>query len=182
MRLEAQTTAMLLVDVQEKLFYHMQGHTAIEQRLQTLIQGLQEMNIDVICNQQYTQGLGETIASIKMLLKDSSVHEKKVFSCCQTQSVREKLAKSGVKNVIVAGVEAHVCVLQTALELMDDGFGVMVCTDAIGSRFEKDYETALVRLQQENVRLGTVESILFELLKSAAHPHFKSISQLVRVR
>jgi hypothetical protein len=182
MRLSIQTTAMILVDVQEKLFYHIDRHELIEGRLKTLIQGLQCLEIPILCNQQYTKGLGETIPSIKCLLKDATVHEKVRFSCCSSEGVVEVLKKQGVKNVVLAGVEAHVCVLQTALDLKDADFEVLVCADATGSRVALDYEAALHRMRQEGVFIGSVESLLFELLKSASHPQFKAISQLVKER
>ena len=182
MRPKVNTACLMLVDVQEKLFYRMEGHSRIEQRLCTLVQGLQCLSVPIVCNQQYTQGLGETIASLKVLLGDGEVYEKKSFSCCQNPNVTETLRAYETQSVIVAGVEAHVCVLQTALDLKERGFDVIVCTDAVGSRYGYDCETALRRMEQEGIFLATVESILFELLGTAEHAEFKAISRLVKER
>ena len=180
MRLSSSQTAMLLVDVQERLFGYIEGNDMIEKYLLTLIQGLQSLNIPIICNQQYTKGLGETIDSVRSLLGEIKVYEKRTFSCCQNADVMEALKALHVKCVIVAGVESHVCVMQSVLELLEAGFEVMVCTDAIGSRKLKDHEIALARMQQEGAYVGTVESLLFELIQSATHPQFKVISSLVK--
>ena len=182
MRPTSKSTSLMLVDVQENLFYRIEGHVRIEQRLHTLVQGLQCLSVPILCHQQYTQGLGETIASLKVLLGNGEVYEKKSFSCCQNPNVCEMLRAYETQSVIVAGVEAHVCVLQTALDLKEKGFDVIVCTDAIGSRYETDCETALKRMAQEGIFLTTVESILFELLGTAEHAEFKAISRLVKER
>jgi len=180
MRAKVNETAMLLVDVQERLFVHIEGHTIIEKHLLVLLQGLQALEVPIVCNQQYTQGLGETIGSLRALLGNTTVHEKRTFSCCQNPDVMKYLKDLALKRVIVAGVESHVCVLQSVLDLLDAGFEVMVCVDAIGSRKHKDHEIALRRMEQEGAKLATTESVLFELLQSANHPQFKTISTLVK--
>lgn len=180
MRLSSHQTALLLVDVQERLFGHIQNHDAIEKHLLVLLQGLQHLSIPTLCNQQYTQGLGETIESVRSLLGAPNVYEKRTFSCCQNPNVMEALKLLHVKSVIVAGVESHVCVLQSVLDLLEAGFDVMVCADATGSRKEKDHDVALLRMRQEGARIGSVESVLFELLHSADHAQFKNISTLVK--
>lgn len=180
MSLLVEETALLLIDVQERLFGHIENHALIEKHLLVLVQGLQSLEVPLLCNQQYTQGLGETIATLRALLGDSVVYEKRTFSCCQNEDVMERLKALHVKRVIVAGVESHVCVLQSVLDLLEAGFEVMVCADAIGSRKEKDHEIALRRMEQESARLCTTESLLFELLHSANHPQFKAISALVK--
>ncbi|KFL34455.1 MULTISPECIES: isochorismatase family protein [unclassified Sulfurospirillum] len=180
MRLFQQQTAMLLVDVQERLFGHIEGHASIEKHLLVLLQGLQSLDIPIVCNQQYTKGLGETIESIRTLLGEVEIYEKRTFSCCQNPDVMEALKALHVKRVIVAGVESHVCVLQSVLDLVDAGFEVIVCADAMGSRKAKDHDLALLRMSQEGARMGSVESLLFELLRSADHAQFKTISNLVK--
>ena len=180
MRLSSSQTAMLLIDVQERLFGYIEGNAMIEKHLLTLIQGLQSLEIPVVCNQQYTKGLGESIASVRSLLGDIRVYEKRTFSCCQNSDVMDALKALHVKSVIVAGVESHVCVMQSVLELLEAGFEVIVCADAVGSRHVKDHDIALLRMAQEGARVGTVESLLFELLQSATHPQFKVISTLVK--
>ena len=180
MRLFPEKTAMLLVDVQERLFVHIQDHEHLEKHLVALVQGLQHLEIPIVCNQQYTQGLGETIAPLKAVLKETHVYEKRTFSCCQNGDVMARLKALNVTCVVVAGVESHVCVLQSVRDLIEAGFAVMLCVDAIGSRKYKDHEVALRRMEKEGAWLCTTESILFELLSSANHPQFKAISALVK--
>jgi nicotinamidase-related amidase len=180
MRLFPHQTALLLVDVQERLFGHIEGHVSIEKHLLVLLQGLQSLDIPIICNQQYTKGLGETIENIRTLLGETRVYEKRTFSCCQNPDVMEQLKALHVKSVIVAGVESHVCVLQSVLDLLEAGFEVVICADAIGSRKAKDHEIALLRMCQEGAHVGSVESLLFEFLQSADHAQFKAISSLVK--
>lgn len=180
MRLHSKQTAMLLVDVQERLFGHIHHHELIEKHLLVLLQGLQHLAIPIVCNQQYTKGLGETISSVRDLLGKTTVYEKCTFSCYQNSDVMEHLKSLHVKHMIVAGVESHVCVLQSVLDLLDAGFEVMLCTDAIGSRKEHDHAMALRRMEQEGAKLCTTESLLFELLQSSLHPQFKAISALVK--
>ena len=181
MRLSPYQTAMLLVDVQERLFGHIEGHEEIEKHLLVLLQGLQTLNIPILCNQQYTKGLGATIPSVRTLLGETTIYEKRTFSCCQNGDVMDALKALHVTCVMVAGVESHVCVLQSVLDLLEAGFEVIVCADAIGSRTIKDHEIALLRMAQEGARIGSVESLLFELLQSADHPQFKEISHLVKM-
>ncbi|WP_263832530.1 isochorismatase family protein [Sulfurospirillum oryzae] len=180
MRLNPEQTAMLLVDVQERLFPHIEGHASLEKHLVVLLKGLQTFNIPILCNQQYTQGLGETIPSLCALLDDKTVYEKRTFSCYQNEEVVNAVIQSGAKSIILAGIESHVCVLQSALDLLEAGFELIVCVDAMGSRKRHDHEIALRRMEQEGARLCTTESLLFELLQSALHPKFKEISSLVK--
>lgn len=180
MRLEPRTTALLLVDVQERLFDHMHNAEHLEERLKVLLQGLQILKIPIFCNQQYTQGLGETIHSLRELLGEHSVYEKKTFSCCHNEVLMKDLLQKGIKTVILAGIETHVCVLQTALDCLEAHLQTWVCADATSSRKASDHEMAKMRFMQEGVRLSSVESLLFELMQSSQHPAFKSISALVK--
>lgn len=180
MRLKAKESILLLVDVQEKLFPHIQDNASLEKHLIALIQGLKTLEVPVLCNQQYTQGLGETIPSLKILLEQQPIYEKKTFSCCLNEPLVQALESLNRKSVILAGIESHICVLQTALDLCERGFEVMLCCDAMGSRRKANHEFALSRMQTQGVILSTTESILFELLGSAQHPQFKTISQIVR--
>ena len=180
MRLDSKQTAMLLVDVQERLFAHIHNHELIEKHLLVLLKGLKTLEIPILCNQQYTKGLGQTISSVHYLLGKTTIYEKCTFSCYQNSEVTEALEALHVKCVIVAGVESHVCVVQSVCDLLDAGFEVIVCADAIGSRKEYDHHIALRRMEQGGASLATTESLLFELLQSALHPQFKEVSALVK--
>jgi nicotinamidase-related amidase len=182
------------VDVQERLFPHMQGRDELETRLLILVRGLKILGVPLLVTQQYTQGLGETIPSLRAALGwasasgggiaeaplPSSPIEKRAFSCCDDPGFSSALAASGRPRVIIAGIEAHVCVLQTALDLQADGYTAVVVADCVSSRRLSDREVALRRMQSEGVLLTTCESILFELARTSAAQSFKAISRLVK--
>ena len=162
-----------MVDVQEKLFPHVSNKEIIEKNLITLIKGLKLHNLPFIINEQYKKGLGETLPSLRELIDDDPHFEKVTFSCCQNEPSLEAIKKSGKNVVIVAGIETHVCVLQTCLDLLEEGFTPVLVTDCVSSR--EDYNTimAIERMVQAGVIPTTNESILFELTLSAKNPVFK---------
>ncbi len=179
-RLCQDNSLLIIVDVQEKLFPHISNHERLERHLVALIQGIQALQIPILCNQQYTKGLGETIPSVKALLSSVPVHEKLTFSCCGNESFMEALIALNRKNIILVGIESHICVQQTALDLLEKGFHVTLCVDALGSRKEVNHTLALRRMENEGAVLGSTESILFELLGTASHPLLKVISSLIK--
>ncbi|AFL69803.1 isochorismatase family protein [Sulfurospirillum barnesii] len=180
MRLDSRHSVLLLIDVQEKLFPHIENADALERHLITLIKGVQALGIPIVCNQQYTKGLGATISSVAQCLGNLPVYEKSTFSCCLNEDMMQTLQTLHVKTVIVAGIESHICVQQSIMDLLEKGFDVIACADAMGSRKQVNHDLALRRLEQEGCLLGSTESILFEFLGSATHEAFKIISQLVK--
>lgn len=180
MRIDLETTAMLLVDVQERLFPHIDHNTALGARLEVLLKGVNILEVPIFCNQQYTEKLGDTLPFLFSLLPSKEVYEKRAFSCCDNPTLLHVLKQSGAKSVIVAGIEAHVCVLQTVLDLIFHGYTPVVVVDAVGSRHRQNLEIALKRMEKEGAIVTTVESILFELMQTSTHPHFKAISALVK--
>ena len=180
MRIDLETTAMLLVDVQERLFSHIDNNTALALRLEILLKGLGILEVPIFCNQQYTEKLGATLPSLFSLLRSKEVYEKRAFSCCDNPNILQVLKQSGAKNIIVAGIEAHVCVLQTVLDLIINGYTPVVVVDAVGSRHHQNLEIALKRMEKEGAILTTTESILFELMRTSTHPQLKAISALVK--
>jgi len=145
-----------------------------------LIAGLNELKIPTIITQQYTKGLGETHPEIKSLIPNFKYNEKREFSCCDEPLVSEKLKKSNAQNVIICGIEAHVCVLQTAVDLKETGLNPIIVMDCVSSRKLKDIELAKERFRVEGIMMTSYESILFELARSSAAPEFKAISKLVK--
>ena len=185
MRILREEAAALIIDVQERLFPHMHGREELERALLVLVRGLHVLTVPMLVTQQYTRGLGQTIPSLGEALglgrpAGPSCLEKRAFSCCDESDFSAALAALGRKRVIVAGIEAHVCVLQTALDLLAGGYTPVVVTDCISSRRASDRETALRRLETEGALLTTSESILFELTRSSAAEPFKAISALVK--
>ena len=180
MKIKVEDALFCLVDVQEKLFPYMVNKDVIEQNLITLIKGLKIHGLPFIINEQYKKGIGETIPSLRELVENDSHFEKTTFSCCANEPTMEAIKSSGKKVVIVAGIETHVCVLQTCLDLLDAGFQPVLVTDCVSSREQYNTIMAIERLVQAGVIPTTYESLLFELTVNAKNPNFKAISALVK--
>ncbi|MBN1822525.1 MAG: isochorismatase family protein [Prolixibacteraceae bacterium] len=180
MRIEKENTVGLIIDIQERLFPAMNNKEVLLKNCITLIKGLQTLNIFLIVTQQYTKGLGETLESVRNEISDFNYIEKRDFSCCGESEFIELLKKSGAKNIIICGIEAHVCVLQTAIDLKEKGLNPVIVADCISSRKEKDLQFALERFRHEKIMMATYESILFELTQSSKAEEFKAVSNLVK--
>ena len=180
MRIKAEDSLFCLVDVQERLYPHVTNKDEVEKNLITLVKGLKVLSIPFIVNEQYKKGIGETIPSLKELVQDYPHFEKTTFSCCQNEPTMEAITAADKKVVIVAGIETHVCVLQTCIDLLEGGFEVVLVTDCCTSRKQKDTDMAITRLVQAGVIPTTYESLLFELTLTAKNPVFKEISSLVK--
>lgn len=180
MRIHANDALFCLVDVQERLFPHIKDYEKLEKNLLTLVKGLQLHEIPFIINEQYKKGIGETIPSLNELVESYPHFEKTTFSCCKNEPTFEAIKELKRKFVIVAGIETHVCVLQTCIDLLEAGLQPVLVTDCVGSRKEHDTEVAISRLVQAGVIPTTYESLLFELTVNAKHPAFKEISKLVK--
>jgi len=180
MRINKEQTAGLIIDIQEKLTPHIFKHELISSNTVLLIRGLRVLDIPLILTQQYTRGLGETITSISEAIGNIMPVEKISFSCCDEPVFIEKLGQLGRKNIIIAGIEAHVCILQTVLDLMDKDYLPVVVEDCISSRKKRDIKTAVKRMRQEGALITTYESILFELTRFAGTDVFKQISRIIK--
>ena len=180
MRIKAQDCVFVQVDVQERLFPHIANNEELEKNLITLVKGLQLHEIPMIVNEQYKKGIGETIPSLRELTDDYPHFEKTTFSCCGNEDGLCAIKDSGKKFVILAGIETHVCVLQTALDLLEEGLQPVLVTDCVNSRKQKDKDAAIQRMVQAGVIPTTYESLLFELTVNAKNPVFKEISKLVK--
>ncbi len=180
MRIEKQETVGLIIDIQEKLFPHISENDAIRDHCAILIKGLKILEIPVLLTEQYTKGLGPTISALQPLLKETEAIEKLSFSCCGIETFNMKLKNLRKRNVVIAGIEAHVCVLQTTLDLLERGFQPVVVENAVGSRNNEDKRIAMERMRTAGAVITSYESILFELCKVAGSDQFKSISNLVK--
>ena len=180
MRINIEDTVFCLVDVQERLYPHVTNKDEIEKNLITLVKGLKIHNVPFIVNEQYKKGIGETIPSLRELVDEDPHFEKTSFSCCKNESTLEALKSSNKKVVIVAGIETHVCVLQTCIDLLEENFQVVLVTDCVTSRKQNDTDVAIKRLVQAGVIPTTYESLLFELTVNAKNPVFKEISSLIK--
>lgn len=180
MRILGKDTIALVIDFQERLMPVMADKEELEKRTNILIKGLKALEIPMIITQQYTKGLGMTIPSFFASAETESYLEKMTFSCFETDEIKEAIEKSGCKNVIICGIESHICVLQTCIDLKEAGYNPVLVTDCISSRKESDKKIALLRAQQEGITLTTSEAILFELTRVSGTPVFKQISKLIK--
>ena len=179
-RLHHQQTAVLVVDMQEKLLPHMHNHGLLTEQVTRLLTGSNALGLPLLVTEQYPKGLGRTVPQLTGLLSGAlCTHEKLKFSAC-TQPIRETLVRHGIRSVVVCGIEAHVCVLQSCLDLTDNGFLTAVAVDAIGSRRPIDQETAVTRMVQAHVLPTTVESALLEIVHEAGSERFKAVLPVLR--
>jgi nicotinamidase-related amidase len=176
--MSAGDTALLVVDVQEKLIGAIADHARVVWNVRRLIDGAKILGLPVVGTEQYPQGLGRTVPELAERL--GSVPSKLTFSCGGCPAIFEELRARGTCKLLVCGIEAHVCVQQTVLDLMADGWRVYVAVDAVGSRFAIDRETAFRRMDSAGATLTTVEAALWEWCAVAGTPEFKEISRLVR--
>jgi nicotinamidase-related amidase len=180
MRVLKEDTAGVIIDVQEKLYPHIFKNEQLINNLIILLKGLKVLNIPILVTQQYTKGLGPTIQPIKEELQKFSFIEKTSFSCCDEPDFKMHLSKLGKKFVIVTGIEAHVCVLQTTIDLLASGYTPVLIEDCVSSRKEKDKEIAIERMRAEGAIISTYESILFELCRYSEASEFRAITKLVK--
>ncbi|MBC8014964.1 MAG: hydrolase [Sporomusaceae bacterium] len=178
MRIKKESSQLLMVDIQEKLFPHIENKDVLGKKIITLLEGMKALAVPIMAARQYPKGLGDTIEELGVYF--TQYYDKMTFSCCGSENILEVLRKAQRKNVIIIGIEAHICVLQTVIDLKALGFTPIVVIDAIGSRTRRDYEIALKRMEYEGAILTTVESILFELCHTAGTEEFKLISRLVK--
>lgn len=180
MRIRKEEAIALVVDYQEKLMQVMTEKEELEKRAEILLKGLNILGVPMIVTQQYTKGLGMTVPVLQQAAGTEHFSEKITFSCMENEDIRRSVQESGKKYVIVCGIEAHICVLQTCIDLKEAGYETILVMDCISSRKETDKEGAILRAQQEGVLLTTSEALLFELTRTAGTPVFKEISRLIK--
>jgi nicotinamidase-related amidase len=171
-------TALLVVDVQERLVPAIAQSARVVWNVRRLIDGAKILGLPVVGTEQYPKGLGATVAELAERL--GPVPSKVAFSCGGCPQLFDNLRSRNICKILVCGIEAHVCVQQTVLDLLADGWRVYVAADAVGSRFETDYRIALGRMDSAGATLATTEAALFEWCAIAGTPEFKQISQLAR--
>lgn len=181
MRILKDDSLFLLIDVQSRLFPHIHENEKLEQNILKLIKGVHTLELPMLVTEQYTKGLGFTVDSIKNELGESyKPLEKMEFSCCDNDDFADKLKSFGKKNLIIAGIETHVCVLQTVLDAIETGYQPVVIQNCVSSRFPDDKNAALRRIEREGGIVSTYESILFEMARVSGTPQFKAISKIVK--
>jgi len=180
MRILKEKTLLLVIDVQERIFPAIAEPDMLRRNIPLLIEGMKLLEIPVIVTEQYVKGLGPTIQEIATRITEVERIEKSSFSCCDEPRFMLDLASSGKDYVIIAGIESHVCVLQTAIDLQQNGYHPVVVEDCISSRNLNDKRIALERMNSEGVIVTTFEAILFELLRYSGGETFRAISKIVK--
>lgn len=180
MRIIKEHAVGLMVDIQERLVPAMAEKERFLKNSSILIQGLQALSVPLLVTQQYTRGLGNTQPEIAELIAHFSYIEKRDFSCCDEPGLMSALQALNKLDIILFGIESHVCVLQTALDLKASGFNPAVVMDATTSRSLTSVDLAKERFRHEGIMMTSVESVLFELTRSSAAAEFKTISGLVK--
>ena len=173
------TTALLVIDVQERLMPVIQGCEAIFNNVNKLISGATILGITTIVTEQYPKGLGHTCPEIQ-IPENVSIDEKMCFSCMRSDNVLVKLKQNNITDIIICGVESHICVLKTALEAIEQGFTVHIVQDAVSSRILDNKGTAIERMRQSGAFIVSTEMILFMLIDEAGTEEFKAISKLIK--
>ena len=169
---------LLVVDVQGKLLAKVPGAEGFLRNIEFLLDAARALDVPTVATEQYPKGLGSTVEGIAKRLKIPAL-SKTAFSCCGADGFLAQLRTHSRHNVILVGMETHVCIAQTAFDLMNAGFGVLVPVDAVASRQEIDRATALRRMELAGCIPTSCEAIAFEWLRDAAHPQFKTVSKLV---
>jgi nicotinamidase-related amidase len=179
-RLKVEDTALLVVDMQEKLLPKIMMAEEVIRNASFLVNAAKVLGVPVLGTEQYPKGLGPTVEPIRGML--TKVWEKQTFSAVGEGGALEYLKSDARIKVVVVGIEAHICVMQTVLDLLNQGFHVFVCVDAVSSRYAIDVKIALKRMQQAGAILVTAETCVYEWLETAANPAFKEISAMVQER
>jgi len=173
-------TVLVVIDVQEKLSCVMHEKEKLFKNLQKMIKGIQILDIPILVTEQNPNGLGPTAPDIAPLLTDTKPITKFSFSCCGEEPFMREIEKLNRKQILLTGIETHVCVYQTAVDLIEAGYEVHTVVDCVSSRTIENKNLALDKIKSEGARLTSVEIALFELLRTAKYPKFKEMSQIVK--
>jgi nicotinamidase-related amidase len=173
-------TLLVIVDIQTKLLNLIFEKERLASSCRKLIQAAKLLEVPMVMTEQYPKGMGPTDPQILELLEDVGAIEKVSFSCCGVEDFNQRISGFGRKQMLVIGIEAHVCILQTVHDLLHRGYLAYVPYDAVSSRKEGDYTNALDRMRQAGAVIGSVESAVFELLERAGTPVFKQVSRLIK--
>jgi len=178
--LEIHNCCLIVVDVQGKLAQLMVAKEALFKNIRILIQAARILDIPILWCQQVPEALGPTVPEIAELLTGIEPIDKAGFSCCGQEKFSAELNALGREQALLCGIETHVCIYQTAMDLMEGGLDVTIVADAVSSRTEQNRQIALTRLAAEGAHISSTEMALFELLKTATHPQFKQVAKLVK--
>ncbi len=180
MRIKKEDTIALVIDFQEKLYPFINENELLTKNVKKLILGLKALNVELIVTEQYSKGLGHTISEIANTIGKFNHFEKGTFSCCGSNDICLILEEKNKKNIIIFGIESHVCVLQTVVDLISLGYQPVLVEDCVSSRSLNDKKIAIERMRKEGAIITTYESILFELCEVSGNDTFRAISKIVK--
>jgi nicotinamidase-related amidase len=181
--IDASDVAVVVIDVQERLAATMSARDAVVETIRRLVRASDELEIPVIYTEQYAKGLGATVPELSGALACAvGPIEKVSFDCCAEPAFVEALERVERRQVVIVGMEAHICVMQTALHLIEDGFRVQVVADGVCSAREFDRDVALERLRAAGAELTTSESVIYEALGAAGTERFRRVLAIVKER
>jgi nicotinamidase-related amidase len=178
--LDIKDSCLVLVDVQGKLAQLMHGKDVLFRNIQILLRAAQILEIPILWCQQCPSALGPTVPEIAQFLGDNEPINKAAFSCCGAELFNNKLNELARNQILLCGIETHVCIYQTTIDLLCKGFEVSVVADAVSSRALENKRIALKRMAAENAKIYRTEMALFELLRTADHPRFREIAKLIK--
>lgn len=178
--LKLDDTVLVVIDVQGKLAQLMHNKEELFKNLKTIISGATVLNVPILLTEQYPQGLGPTIPELAELLEGVNPIAKTSFSCCGDDAFTQAFADLGREQALLVGIETHVCVWQTAYDLLESDYEVHVVADAVSSRSAENKHIGLENMRDSGAILTCTETALFELLRVAEGPKFKEISKLVK--
>jgi nicotinamidase-related amidase len=180
MLIDAATSLLLMIDMQERLLPAMSSGSDVERNCGILVRAAPRKGVPVVATEQYPKGLGRTVPGLSGLVPGDSIMEKLEFSCARNSAIMERLEATGRKQAVLCGIEAHVCVLQTAMDLRSRGFDVFVAIDACGSRRDESLTVASARLRAAGISVVTTEMVVFEMLETAGSSDFRELSKLIQ--
>lgn len=180
-QLNLEDSLVLIIDVQEKLLNAVFNKEQVEKKSAIVAEAAKILGIPVVVTEQYPKGLGNTIPAVKnALAEDTEIFEKTAFSALNNEEILEAIKKHNKKQILIFGIETHICVSQTTAALRELGYEVSVIKDACGSRAEEEYLAGLERMKDNGAYIVTTEIALFEWLKGAKHPNFKAVQALIK--
>ncbi len=178
--LTAQTAALICIDYQEKLLPKMVDSEKIRDKALVMVETAKALGLPIVATEQYPKGLGRTVPEIRDALENVEFIEKIDFNCFRNKTFPERLYRMGRENLLISGIEAHICVTQTVLEALNRGYKVYLIEDTISSRATEDREIAFKRMERAGAIPSSVEMLIYELLVKAGTPEFKAVLRLIK--
>lgn len=178
--IDVNKSSVIVIDVQEKLIEHIYEHEKMTKRILEVIDAAREVSVPVILTEHFPDKLGLNVPEIRELFSKEDLIIKSAVSCCGSEEFKERVFKDGKEHFILVGIESHICVLQTAMDLLEMGKKVYIVADAVSSRAKDSKELAFERLRQHGVEIINFEMLIFEWVRGGSHPNFKTMIKRVK--